>query len=173
MKDDSPTRYGSVTRIFHWGMTLLILWQALKIFDRIDDGEHWVGQTLVPWHISIGSLLLLLIVVRIVWTSKQLGHRPKQDPATALLVHAGHIALYACMVAMPVSGVMLMIGNGYGWAPFGIQLAARGPEIAWMAAIGSLHSPIAWILLILIAGHAGIALLHHFVRKDDVLRRML
>ena len=38
-----------VLLIFHaWGMAFLITRQALKIFDRIQDGEHWVGQTLVP-----------------------------------------------------------------------------------------------------------------------------
>lgn len=67
-----------------------------------------------------------------------------------------------------------MIGNGYGLDPFGIELVAGGgPEIGWMAALGSFHSLIAWALLILVAGHAGIALLHHFVKKDNVLRRML
>lgn len=57
MKDDSKARYGTISRILHWGMAFLIFWQALKIFDRIDDGEHWVGETLVPWHVSIGTLL--------------------------------------------------------------------------------------------------------------------
>lgn len=36
----------------------------------------------------------------------------------------------------------------------------------------SLHSPIAWFLLVMIVGHVGIALLHHFVKKDGVLQRM-
>ena len=170
---DSTTRYGSVSRIFHWGMTVLILWQLLKVFDRVDDGEHWVGETLVPWHISIGSLLLLLVLARIVWVLGQKGHRPRHNPAEAVLVHTGHFLLYAGMVLMPVTGVMTMVGAGYGWAPFGIQLVGGGEEIPWMSAIGALHSPIAWILLILIVGHSAIALLHHFVRKDDVLTRMI
>lgn len=42
-------------------MAVLVGWQFLKFFDRIAEGEHWVGQTLVPWHISIGTLFLLLI----------------------------------------------------------------------------------------------------------------
>ncbi len=41
-----------------------------------------------------------------------------------------------------------------------------------MAAIGSLHSPIAWSLLILVVGHVGMALVHHFIKKDGVLQRM-
>lgn len=173
MKGDTQERYGSISRFFHWGMGLLIIWQILKFFDRINDGEHWVGQTLVPWHISIGSLLLVLVVLRIIWAAKQKNNRPVQDPATALLVKIGHFLLYAGMVLMPITGALYMIGNGYGWTPFGIQLVAKGDEIPWMVSIGSLHSPIAWLLLIMIVGHIGIALLHHFVKKDGVLRRMI
>ncbi|CEA04614.1 cytochrome b561 [Pseudomonas saudimassiliensis] len=173
MKGDSRERYGSISRLFHWGMGLLIIWQGLKFFDRIAEGEHWVGQTLVPWHISIGSLLLVLVILRIIWAAKQKNNRPVQDPATALLVKAGHFLLYAGMVLMPVTGILTMIGNGYGWTAFGVQLAAKGDEIPWMASLGSLHSPIAWLLLLMIIGHVGIALVHHFVKKDGVLRRMV
>jgi len=173
MKGDSKERYGSISRFFHWAMALLIGWQVLKFFDRINDGEHWVGQTLVPWHISIGTLLLVLVLLRIIWAAKQKDRRPEQDPATALLVKAGHFLLYAGMLMMPITGVLYMIGNGYGWTPFGVQLVARGGEIPWMASIGSLHSPTAWLLLVMIIGHIGIALLHHFVKKDGVLRCMV
>lgn len=173
MNNDTKHRYGRISRLFHWGIAVLIGWQLLKFFDRIADGEHWVGQTLVPWHISIGTLVLLLVVLRILWVAKQRGNRPEHDPATSFLVKSGHFLLYAGMVLLPVTGILTMLGNGYGLTAFGIQLAAQGEEISWMASLGSLHSPIAWLLLILIVGHIGMALLHHFVKKDDVLRRML
>jgi len=172
MINDSKERYGSVSKWLHWLMGGLILWQFLKFFDRISDGEHWVGQTLVPWHVSIGALLLVLVVVRIVWALSQLKQRPKHDPATAFVVKAGHLALYLGMALMPITGVLTMLGNGYGLTVFGVQLAAKGPEIAWAASLGSLHSPVAWITLLLVIGHTGMALLHHF-KGDDVLRRML
>lgn len=171
--NDSKQRYGGITRMFHWGMALLVYWQFLKFFDRINDGEHWVGQNLVSWHISIGSVLLVLIVLRSLWAFSQKNNRPEQDPATAFLVKAGHGLLYLCLLLLPITGVMTMIGNGYGWSPFGIELVAGGAEISWMATLGSVHSLIAWSLLILVVGHASIALLHHFVKKDGVLRRML
>jgi len=173
MKGDSKERYGSISRFFHWAMALLIGWQVLKFFDRIEDGEHWVGQTLVPWHISIGSLLLVLIVLRLIWAARQKNNRPEQDPATALLVKAGHGLLYAGMLLMPITGIMTMVGNGYGLTAFGIELIAGGAEVPWMATLGSLHSPIAWLLLIMIVGHIGIALVHQFIRKDGVLRRIV
>lgn len=173
MTGDSKERYGSVSRIFHWGMAVLIAWQFLKFFDRIDEGEHWVGQALVPWHVSVGSLLLLLVALRIAWAATQRTHRPEQNPATALLVKVGHFLMYLGMALLPVTGILAIVGGGYGWTAFGIELAAKGPKIPWMISVGSLHSPIAWITLFMVVAHVAIALFHHFVKKDDVLRRML
>ncbi len=172
MTGDSKERYGVISRLFHWGMAFLIAWQLLKIFDRINDGEHWVGETLVPFHVGIGSVLLVLVLLRIVWALSQRKNRPEQDPATAGLVKLGHFLLYAAMVLMPVTGVMSIVGRGYRWAPFGVELIAKGDKIPWMASVGSLHSPIAWILLAMIIGHIGIAFFHHFGKRDGVLRRM-
>jgi len=36
-------------------MAVLVIWQVLKLFDRVNDGQQWVGQNLAPWHISIGT----------------------------------------------------------------------------------------------------------------------
>ena len=171
MTGDSKERYGGVSRLFHWGMGALIAWQMLKFFDRIDDGEHWVGQTLVSWHVAIGTLLLL-IVARIAWANSQKNNRPGQNPATATLVWIGHFLMYAAML-LPITGVLYLVGNGYGWSAFGMQLIAEGPEIPWMISVGSLHSPIAWLLLVMVVGHIGVALQHHFVRRDGVLQRMV
>ncbi len=173
MINDSNERYGSITKTLHWFMALLITWQLLKFGDRIADGEHWIGQTFVPWHISIGTLLLGSICLRIVWALLQRKNRPRQNPATVKLVKAGHGLLYAGMALLPVTGVLIMIGGGYGLTAFGLEIIAEGEEIAWAASLGSLHSPLAWVLAVMIAGHIGIALLHHFIQRDDTLRRML
>lgn len=176
MSRDTRERYGLVSRLFHWGIALLVGWQLLKIFDRIADGEHWVGQTLVPYHISIGVLILLLVVLRIAWAFNQRNNRPEapQPPMTAFLARAGHVLLYVALVLMPLTGIAIMVGNGYGLEVFGMQLVAGGDEIPWMAALGgALHSPVAWLLVLMVIGHVGAALWHGLVRKDGVLGRML
>lgn len=58
MPFDTQKRCGTITKAFHWLMALLVGWQLLKFGDRIAEGEHWVGQVLVPWHVSVGVLLL-------------------------------------------------------------------------------------------------------------------
>ncbi|HLV76485.1 MAG TPA: cytochrome b [Marinobacter sp.] len=173
MLRDTPERYGTLTKALHWLMALLVGWQLLKLGDRIADGEHWVGQTLVPWHISIGVLLLVLIVLRLIWATSQRQQRPQPEPSMAWAVKAGHGLLYACLLLMPLTGIMVMLGGGYGVNAFGVQLIAEGEERAWAGTLGSIHSPLAWLLTILVIGHIGAALVHHLFLKDETLKRML
>lgn len=174
MSTDTHERYDTITRIFHWGMAILIAWQFLKFFDRINDGEHWVGETLVSWHLSIGFTLLVLVILRLIWKARQKDNRPENDPDFAFLAKAGHVLLYLAILVLPITGMMYIKGRGFPVNIFGTQLfAGSGVETDWMIAVGGLHSPIAWALLILTIGHIGMALVHHFVKKDSVLRRML
>ncbi len=80
MTPDTRERYGTLSRLLHWTMAVLVIWQALKLFDRVNDGEHWVGQVLVPWHISIGTRSGGLILVRIIWALRNLDTRPPPAP---------------------------------------------------------------------------------------------
>lgn len=176
MSQDTTQRYGTFSRLLHWVMAVLVFWQALKLFDRIDDGQHWVGQNLVSWHISIGTLIAVLIVVRIAWALRNRDSRPPAPPPPTLgiLAKAGHIGLYVGLVLLPLSGIGIMVGNGYGLEAFGIQIVPAGGEIPWLADFGSvLHSPAAWLTVLMVLGHVGAALWHGLVRKDGVLQRML
>ena len=75
---------------------------------------------------------------------------------------------------MPITGMLYVAGNGFPVKAFGMTLiSGSGTETGWMLTLGALHSPLAWILLILVIGHVAMALIHHFVKKDDVLQRML
>lgn len=173
MLHDSPERYGLVTRILHWTMAVLVLLQFVKFGDRIGDGDYWLVQTVGGWHTSIGTLLLVLVLVRIAWAFTQRRRRPVNDPALAIFVTAGHVMLYAALLALPVLGLLIMFGGGYGHAAFGIGLFPAGEEVGWAQVWGSLHSPLAWLLAIAVVVHILAALYHHLVRRDGVLRRML
>lgn len=175
MSRDTRQRYGTLSRLLHWTMAVLVFWQALKLFDRINDGQHWVGQNLVSWHISIGTLIGVLIVLRVFWALRNMNNRPPPPPPTlGMLARAGHIGLYVGLVLMPMTGISIMVGNGYGLQAFGMQIVPDGTEIPWLATFGGvIHSPLAWLLVLLVIGHIVMALWHGLVRKDGVLQRML
>lgn len=174
MLGDSPRRYGAVTKLFHWLMALLFVQQFAKLGDRINDGEHWVGDFFGPWHGFVGTLVLTLVVFRLMWAFSQRRRRPPHEGPSAFVVKAGHAMLYLFMVLLPLTGIMYMLGYGYGLKFLSVPLVDRtGEQIDWLVTLGSLHGPASWLFLLTIFGHVAAALFHHFIFRDEILRRMI
>jgi cytochrome b561 len=88
---------------------------------------------------------------------------------------AVHYLLYAMLAAEAVLGFVLRWSGGEAMVFFGLQIPSPIPTVSKPTNdfIGAIHHWNGWAIVILAAGHAGAALYHHFVVKDDVLRRML
>lgn len=172
---DTPERYGQVTRLLHWGMAAILLWQITGMALRLVLGRtplmaFWVGT-----HQSVGTVLLLLILLRLLWAWINRGRRPAQPRSWAgRAARLGHGALYGLMLLIPSLALLRAFGNGRGYAFFGHQVVPRGgPRIDWMSAPADLlHGRLAWLLLALILGHMLMVVLHHFIWRDGTLRRM-
>lgn len=163
-------RYSCVSRFFHWAIAALVLFQFLKLGDRIADGAHAIGEMIKPFHGSIGVVILVVAIMRLLWNWLDKENNPKTDRHVAIY----HNLLYCLLIAVPVSALCLMIGKGYGLKVFGLQLVERsGETTSWMASVGSLHSPLAILMAVMVAGHAFMAIYHHCIKKDNTLKRML
>lgn len=174
MLADSPQRYGRITRVLHWSIAVLVLFQFTKLADYFNEGENWVSETLVPWHISVGMLLLVLITLRILWALYQHSQRPAHEAPFPHLVGPGHFLLNLTLGLLPLAGILIMVGGGYGVEAFGLQLISPGPEYDWAFNLGrNVHAPLSWLVGILVLGHTGLALYHHLIRKDESLNRMI
>ncbi|WP_431280747.1 cytochrome b [Humitalea sp. 24SJ18S-53] len=165
-----------MTRLLHWAMALILVWQFAGMGLRLILGRtplmaFWVGT-----HQSIGAILLVLILLRLLWAWSNRDRRPAQERTWAgKAAFAGHCALYGLLLVVPALAFLRALGNGRGFAFFGHPVVARsGVRIEWMAAPADLlHSKLAWLLLALILGHVAMALVHHFVWRDGVLSRMI
>lgn len=172
---DSPDRYGLVTRLLHWGMALILLWQftgmALRlILGRTPLMAFWVGT-----HQSIGTVLLALILLRLGWAWTNRGRRPAHAAGwLGRAALAGHAALYGLLLLVPALALLRAFGNGRGYAFFGYPVVPRtGVRIDWLSAPADLlHGRLAWVLLALIVGHVLAAVAHHVFWRDGVLQRM-
>lgn len=173
--NDTITRYGAVSRLFHWTIAALLVWQFggmiyKEIAGRTPLTAFWVGS-----HKSVGTLLLVLIVGRIVWALTQRGSRP---PAHAGLLGAaarvGHGALYLLMLVVPSLAFLRMLGGKDAVEIFGVTVRGeRADSIPWMTEPASLlHGNLAWVFLALIAGHVAMVVVHRFWLRDDTLARM-
>lgn len=81
--------------------------------------------------------------------------------------------LYARMLAQPLVGILMSQAAGQPVRFFGLfeppALLDQEPTLAEF--FRGAHGMV-WILTVLaVIGHAGAGLYHHFIKKDDVLRR--
>nr|WP_275944057.1 cytochrome b [Azomonas macrocytogenes] len=162
-----------MSRFFHWTMALLILHQFFRFTERIGNGEHWLARLSGTWHVSLGLLILVLAILRLLWALNQFEYRPRYPRTTQTAVRIGHGLLYLCMLLMPFTGIMYMLSKGHGLYFFDVELIAKSKQgVSALSGIGNLHTPIAWCFLGLVTGHVLLALYHQFIMKDGTLKRM-
>jgi cytochrome b561 len=177
MPSRSLQRYTGVARLLHWTMAALVLMTIPVGFVLLALPQGWVQNTLFDLHRSIGVLLFMLVVVRGAW---RLTHPPPplpDDLSAWQRIASGivHRLLYAILLIQPIIG-------WWGTSAFGAPInvfwlfelpplvskdeAAAKQILAWHDIVGITFS-------VTIAIHVSAALFHHFVRRDEVLRRML
>lgn len=174
----SISRYGTASRALHWVMAILLGWQFSGMISKVTLGkDHALTKILSGNHMQVGTVLFLLICVRILWSLKTLRQRPAHEEGFAgMAARIGHIALYALMLIIPSAALIRAWGAERAFAPFGFEIfAARAEQDVNTAAVefgGNFHGELGWVLLALIVGHIAMALYHHFVKKDGLLHRM-
>lgn len=167
-------RYTHVAIALHWSIAGLIV-IALALGLTIDLFPATLKSAAINAHALLGLAVLALSLYRLAW---RLGHRPPELPATMsplarLAAKLVHIALYALMMVVPLIGVPALLWRGRGLDLGLVQLAspfARTPEI--YRPLTEAHELAAYTLVGLAIAHAGAAIYHHYVQRDDVLSRM-
>jgi cytochrome b561 len=128
-------------------------------------------------HISFGLTLVIVVVVRLLLRGRY-GAPVLPGSMTTLekgLAHLGHAGLYLLLTVVPILGVALTWLRGDTLSLFGLLTipspVAADKNLAHI--VQETHNLCATALVILAGLHGLVALFHHFVRRDDVLRRML
>lgn len=169
--------YGSGAKVFHWLTALLMAGSFILAFIMVELPIGPLKIDLYNWHKTIGLTILGLAVLRLAW---RLRHPAPPLPAGMVAwerwaSQATHVALYLFLFSQPLVGLVMSWASGFPTILFD-SFTLPSPIAANQAlydALSAVHFWSAWAMLTLIALHAGAALRHHFVKKDDVLRRML
>ena len=180
-----PARYTLVAIVLHWVMALGVLALAgigLAMTHRKLDPLSLFQ--LYQLHKSIGITILLAAIFRLIW---RLINRPPALPASMTRLarraaEGSHFLLYFFLIALPLTGWALVSASVldiptvlYGIVPWPHLpiLSTLGNKKPVEDALKLIHGLGAWALIALIGAHSGAALYHHFIAKDDVLRRIL
>ena len=172
--ESAPLHYDRRTIALHWITAVLViaLWSLGQTIDAFPKGDPRVAAR--STHIVCGALLALVLAYRFWW---RLGGATRLPPAgTGALERVAvwtHRALYALLAAT----VLLGLANTWvrGDTLFNlVKIPAFDPgNKALRETVEELHGWAANTLLIVALLHAAAGLAHHFVVKDDVLRRVL
>jgi len=129
------------------------------------------------WHKWAGVTIFLLVLFRLVW---RLTHQPPAPPANMpawqhVAAEAAHWLLYVLMIAVPLSGWLMSSAKGFQTVYFGVlplpDFLAKNKELG--ETLTEVHEVLNFTLAGLVLAHAGAALKHHFIDRDNVLARML
>lgn len=120
---DNAWRYGAITRLLHWAMAALFLWQFVGMGLRLALGRTPLVAIFVGSHQAVGTLLFVLVALRLLWRAANRAHHPHYEHGLlGVLARAGHAALYALMVIVPGLALLRAWGSGRGFQPFGIPV---------------------------------------------------
>jgi cytochrome b561 len=176
LKSDAR-QWGSVAKFFHWTIVLLILAQGALGLVMVELPKRPDVIPVYDFHKSLGLTVLALALLRLAW--RALDPRPADPPGMprwqARAARAGHAVLYALLFAVPLSGwwfdSVAALRPLYWFGLIEIpHLGGANPALKEFAA--ETHETLFWVLVAVAAGHAAVALVHHFHQRDEVLRRM-
>jgi cytochrome b561 len=174
-------RYDAVTITLHWLIAVLILGQICLGFVMarlpVDPGLQF---SLFQWHKSFGLLALLLAAIRLVHSFVWVRSTPAAGVSRLEygVARVMHYLLILLAVAIPIAGWMIASASPLEIPTFVFNLfvmphlpvaKSDDAEALWT----SVHTWLAYTLLVLVLIHSAAALYHHYRRRDEVLARML
>lgn len=163
-------------RTLHWLTVLAITFAWIFIYSK---GLFAKGSPervfLTGAHIFAGLTVLMLLPLRIV--ARRLWALPAIEPSPLLwqmqLARLVQTLLYAGMLSIPVLGVLLVQSSGKEITFLSLTLPTLiGTDKALSHTIKEIHEVLGVAMLYLVIAHAGAAVWHHLVRRDNALRRV-
>lgn len=180
MLRNQENSYGTVAIALHWTIALLFLGQvALGLtMDRV--ASMALRFTLIQWHKSLGFLILLLSLMRLLWRLANSGPREPASlgKAERLAARGAQSLLYILLIAVPLAGWALVSTSTLDVPSFAFNLVvvpdlplarSDAAEAFWRR----VHTLVAYTATAVAAGHIVAALRHQFWLRDGVLGRMI
>lgn len=173
---DKHLNYGTTAKTLHWLVVGLLVVQYLIGWFMPDIRRGMQPGAAMTWHISLGTVILAVIVLRLIW---RLAHPVAPEsylPAwQRVSSEAVHWLLYVLVLTTTLSGWLFASTRGWtvSWffmVPLPMLTAGNAPL---MRTINGWHQKFEWALLILVGLHVAAALVHLFYYRDGVMRRML
>lgn len=176
LKNDE-SRYGVVAQLFHWTIVVLIIVQFILAnrADALPLGSAKIA--VLAQHKSVGITILGLALLRLIWRwFNPVPAEPLDIPQwQRIAARVSHIGLYALLFITPLAGWLMSSARNFPVSWFGLVTLPDfiEPNRPAYDFLHETHELLAGTLFWLALLHVAAALKHHFIDKDNVLRRML
>jgi len=174
---NSANHWGLLSRLLHW-------FSAIAVFFMFGIGITMINMRLSPMklemfivHKSIGMLLLVVIFIRVIW--RLLNPAPRASKHLSKLqtkiVFLGQLLMYGLLFAIPISGWVINSAANFPLKWFGLFEIPpiTEPSIVVEGYAKTTHFVLICILGSVILLHICAALHHHWIKRNDILKRML
>jgi cytochrome b561 len=156
----NPSGYSRMQVALHWVTVVLVALQYLlhegisDAYDIAEDTGIYALSAPVLAHIAGGALILLIACWRLILRNDRgVPAAPAAEPEVLRrLSHVAHLAFYALLILLPVSGALAWGGR--------------------MEAAAEAHEALKSVLLLLIVVHVGAVVVHQLVWKTGIMQRM-
>ncbi|MFJ1267554.1 cytochrome b [Legionella lytica] len=172
---NTTTRFGLIAILLHWIIAALLMGLLALGLYMVNLPISLEKLKLYGWHKEFGFLVLFLALFRLIWRLSNTTPELALPWLEQIAARSMHGIFYGFMLAMPITGWLITSAAGLPASFFGLfslpNLVAPDPNkltlFEWM------HQWLGYALIVAICLHAAAALKHHFINKDDILRRML
>jgi cytochrome b561 len=170
------SQYNRISKVIHWVSAISVFGLFALGYWMVDLTYYSEWYKIAPfWHKSIGLTLFALTLFRIVW--KQIIPSPEMEGQAWEKTGAkiAHALLYILLFATFISGYMISTADGRGIDVYNLfTLPGLGSLIENQEDIaGEVHFYLTYSLIALALLHAVAALKHHFINKDNTLKKMI
>jgi cytochrome b561 len=169
--------YSGVAKLLHWLVLALLVVQFAIAWAMPEVTRDTKPVGLIAWHLSVGSTILVVMLVRLGWRLTHSVPPPPSDLPVRLqqFSRATHFLLYAMLIVLPFMGWANASSRDWPVRLFGFvplpPLVSAGS--AFGHTLGGVHAWTAIILLAVAGLHISGALYHAVVLRDRTLQRML
>ena len=176
MKNHLVATYSTGSKIFHWLIAFIVIMMLSGSFF-LDDVPNQYQSLAYMIHKSCGLTVLFLMIARYLWLLHSgKPSLPVNTPGwQKILSRMVQYGFYLFLITMACCGWIMSVAEGRIPSYFGlINLPLPiEPNKALAKLMEQSHKTIAWVLIALLVLHVAGAIKHHFINKDNVLKRML
>lgn len=176
MLKNTENSYGVVSRVIHWIMSVLITAMIVAGFVMVNLEPSSLKWQIYNAHKATGLVVLFLGILRILWifTNPQVEVPFELPRWQRILARLNHNLIYILLVIMPTSGALMTLTGGHDIDFFGLlTIKAFAENKEYSTVFWNIHVSSAFLLVASSLVHIAAALYHHFIRKDNVLMRMI